>query len=80
MLRLSGNSIHAVIPVTVYLQNGPNDTIQFVDISNTVVENPKLQTVVMIDIQYVGGIAALGTSKRYFVEGITYAVDFTRYT
>lgn len=82
MLRFSGNSIGAVIPVTVYAVNGPDNNIQFVDISNNVFENPKLQTLVWTNIQDVGGIgdiAKLGNSKRYYVDGITYAVDFTRY-
>lgn len=83
MLRISGNSIGAVIPVTVYVVNGPNNTIQFLDISNNILENSKLQTLVAVDIQYVGGaggVSALGNSKRYYVDGITYAVDFTRFT
>ena len=79
MLRISGNSIGAVIPVTLYVVAGGTNPIQFQDISNTVVENPKLQTLVMNDIQSVGSVGALGNSKRYYVDGITYAVDFTRY-
>lgn len=80
MLRFSGNSIGAVIPVTLYVVSGgsPNP-IQFLDTSNNVVENQKLQTLVMNDIQSVGSVGALGNSKRYNVDGITYAVDFTRY-
>jgi hypothetical protein len=80
MLRFSGNSIGAVIPVLVYVVSGVNNAIQFLDISNTIVENTKLQTLVMNDIQAVASVTALGTSKRYFVDGITYTVDFTRFT
>lgn len=81
MLRFSGNSIGAVIPVTLYVVSG-GDTkpIQFLDTSNNVVENLKLQTLVMNDIQSVGSVSALGNSKRYYVDGITYAVDFTRFS
>ena len=77
MLRFSGNSIGAVVPLTVYLMNGPNNTIQFMDISNNIIENTKLQTLVLNDIQTNGNVGAL---KRYYVDGITYAVDFTRFS
>jgi hypothetical protein len=80
MLRIGGNSIGTVIPVILYVVAGGANPIQFQDISNNVVENPKLQTLVMNDIQSVGSVGALGNSKRYYVGGITYAVDFTRFT
>jgi hypothetical protein len=81
MLRFSGNSISAVIPMMLYLVNDSNNAVQFLDAHNNVIENPKLQTLVLNDIQASGsGVAALGASKRYYVDGITYAVDFTRFT
>ena len=79
MLRISGNSIGTIVPITLYVVAGGANHIQFQDISNNIVENPKLQTLVMNDIQSVGSVGALGTSKRYYADGITYAVDFTRY-
>ena len=79
MVRISGNSIGSVIPITVYLVGSTESGLVFVDSTNQVFTNPKLQTLVMNDIQSVGSVGALGTSKRYCVDGITYAVDFTRY-
>lgn len=76
MLRIGGNSIRSVVPVTLYLVSDVNNKFQFIDVSNSVVENPKLQTLVMNDIQASAGFE---NSKRYFVDGITYLVDFTRY-
>lgn len=83
MLRISGNSIGAVIPVipvTLYLVSDVNTIIKFMDTSNNLVENQKLQTLVMNDIQSSGVVTELGTSKRYYVNGITFAVDFTKFT
>ena len=79
MLRFSGNSIGFVAPpVTLYLVSGTNGDLQFVDTSNTIFTNEKLNTLVTADIEAAGG--APGTSKRYCVDGVTYAVDFTRFT
>lgn len=80
MLRFSGNSIGAIIPITLYVVNSQNNTIQLLDTSNNVFTNAKLQTMVMNDLQASGSVAALGSSKRYTVDGVTYAVDFTRFT
>jgi hypothetical protein len=80
MLRFSGNSISTVIPITVYLVSSSNNTIQFLDTSNNVIENSKLQTLVLNNIQSSGGsVASLGSSKQYYVDGITYTVDHTRF-
>jgi|LauGreDrversion4_2_1035121.scaffolds.fasta_scaffold411148_2 hypothetical protein len=79
MLRFSGNSIGFVAPpVTLYLVSGTNGDLQFVDTSNAIFTNDTLKTLVAADIDAAGGAPA--TSKRYCVDGVTYAVDFTRFT
>ena len=81
MLRFSGNSIRFVPPpMTIYLVSAANNSLQFLDTSNNVFTNAKLLTLVSADIDAAGSVAALGSSKRYTVDGVTYAVDFTRFT
>jgi hypothetical protein len=77
MLRFSGNSVGLVVPVMLYLVSGNNGDLQFLDTSNNTCINDRLKTLVTADIEASGGTP--GTQKRYFVDGVTYAVDFTRF-
>ncbi len=77
MLRFSGNSVGVIVPVTVYVVSGNNGDIHILDTSNNVFTNDKLKTLVSADIDATG---VPGISKRYYVDGVTYAVDFTRFT
>lgn len=75
MLRFSGNTVSAIAsPISLFLVQ-ESGTYQLLDVSNTVYTNAALLTLVQADI--VSG-TALGSSKRYTVNGVAFVIDFTR--